>query len=104
MHDSRLRRLVRALTIRGLVVHSLLVMVSSAISQQSFAQTDLNLRSHFIKDTSKTVINVFGNYFFASNAITNKFDGYYYLTNNFFDDNIKGGVCKNLNYKNYLSI
>jgi len=65
---------------------------------------DLNLRDHFITDTSQSLqVNLSANYFAASNAITNKLAQDYFLAR-FIDDNTKDGVSKNLKDRNYLNI
>ncbi len=71
---------------------------------RSSAQSDLCLQSHFLKDTTQHVlISTYGNYFFASDVITNQFAGDYYqrkfistddensITKNLSDQNIFGG-------------
>jgi hypothetical protein len=63
-------------------------------------QTDLETSTHFMKDSMHSVlINIRGNYFFASDAITNEFASHYYL-GKFIDEELKDNVTKNLSSMN----
>jgi hypothetical protein len=73
------------------------------ISTASSAQMDLRTGSHFMKDsTQRLLVNARGNYFFASDAITNEFAADYYL-GKFLDDELKNSVSKNLSAQNIFA-
>lgn len=69
----------------------------------AWAQTDLSQRSHFLKDsTQKFQVGIYGNYFFASDAITNKFASEYFL-GSFLEDELKNEISKNLSSQNVFA-
>jgi hypothetical protein len=61
------------------------------------------MQSHFMKDTSESFLfTLRANYFFASDAITNRFAGNYFL-GKFLDNNLKDDVSKNLSSQNLFA-
>src|SRR5687767_12446450 len=82
------------------ILYSVFCLFSSL---RLFAQTDINLGSHFIRDSSENVsINLSSNYFAASKAVTNKMVQDYFYTR-FITNETKDGVSKNLKDRNYLN-
>jgi len=61
------------------------------------------MSGHFMKDTSQDVLlKLQGNYFFASNVITNKFAGDYFQ-GKFLTEDLKDNVSKNLSAQNIFA-
>jgi hypothetical protein len=80
--------------------HLFFILLCCAMSLRG--QTDLETSSHFMKDSMHTVLlNIRGNYFFGSDAITNEFASHYYL-GKFIDDDLKNNVSKNLSPMNHF--
>lgn len=81
----------------------ILFYISFFLSCQVMAQTDVLPVCHFMKDTTqRLLIQARGNYFFASDAITNQFASDYYR-GIFLTDETKDHVTSNLSGKNIFA-